>query len=582
MLILYVAFLILLLIYSDVLFTGIKIAISIFLPFIIGGAIAFILNIPMTGIEKKLFGRRNGRIASKIKRPVSMVLALILVLAIVALVIGAVVPQLRTTLTTLGAKLTPFFRNVLVWLESLTTDYPELATQVQELENMEFNWEAIIGSVGGFLKNGVGSMVGSTFTVASSIIGGVVNTFIAFVFSVYILSQKEKLQNQVGRIIDAYVPNRLNVRLREVAEKLHMNFTNFICGQCLEAVILGCLFIIFMTIFRMPYAIMIGTLIGFTSLIPIVGAFIGCGVGAFMILIDNPIQALWFVIMFLIIQQLEGNLIYPRVVGNSVGLPSIWVLMSVSVGGSLFGVVGMLVFIPLMSTLYSLLRDDVNRRNAGRVTVTEGGNSPLERQERNRRNNRRSRRQENAVETVSAEPAESSEAVSRAERRRENRAEASRRGLIRENGQEQAQGETVQEGTRNGVRPENNQTVQPTGRRRENRQAEAANGEQQAQMQEQMQQESAQAQSDVLQSGQTESRSRRNRGRDNARTTGSNSRGANTDALAQIIADVSASVQETEGPDANTADSTEARPRNNRRRRKKNNSQNPEQRGQED
>ena len=148
--------------------------------------------------------------------------------------------------------------------------------------------------------------------------------------------------------------------------RLHVNFTNFICGQCLEAVILGLLFVIFMSIFQMPYAVMIGTLIAFTALIPIVGAFIGCGVGAFMILIDNPVQALWFVILFLIIQQLEGNLIYPRVVGNSVGLPSIWVLMSVSVGGSLFGVVGMLVFIPLMSTLYSLLRDDVNKRTCGK------------------------------------------------------------------------------------------------------------------------------------------------------------------------------------------------------------------------
>ncbi|MBQ7776258.1 MAG: AI-2E family transporter [Lachnospiraceae bacterium] len=383
--VLYVAVIILLLIYSDVLFKGLKLVVSIFLPFLIGGAIAFILNIPMNSIEKKLFKKWNGKLADKLKRPISMILSIVFVVAIITLVIVAVVPQMRTTITTLGTKITPFLQNVLVWLKGLTTDYPELAAQIQELEKLEFNWESILSNVGGFLKNGVSNVVGSTFTVASSIVGGIANVFIAFVFSIYVLSQKEKLQDQVCRILDAYTPAKVNRNIREVFHRLYVNFSNFICGQCLEAVILGSLFVIFMTIFRMPYAIMIGTLIAFTSLIPIVGAFIGCGVGAFMILIDNPIQALWFVIMFLIIQQLEGNLIYPRVVGNSVGLPSIWVLMSVSVGGSLFGVVGMLMFIPLMSTLYSLLRDDVNRRNAGKGHGKGHGNRSHEQHKREKK-----------------------------------------------------------------------------------------------------------------------------------------------------------------------------------------------------
>jgi len=152
----------------------------------------------------------------------------------------------------------------------------------------------------------------------------------------------------------------------KVLSMLHKNFGSFISGQCLEAVILGTMFVIAMSIFRMPYAFMVGVLIGFTALIPIVGAFIGCVVGAFLILIENPVMAFWFVIMFLIIQQLEGNLIYPKVVGNSVGLPSIWVLMAVSLGGSLFGVAGMLFFIPLLATIYTLLRENVNARNAGK------------------------------------------------------------------------------------------------------------------------------------------------------------------------------------------------------------------------
>lgn len=359
----YVAVLILMLIYSKTLFAGAKMVLSILLPFIIGGVIAFILNIPMKGIEDKLLKKWRGKAAAKAKRPISMVLSIVLVFAIVALVMVAVVPQLRITFKTLGTKIEPFLDNVYIWSQDVLGDYPEIEAWLADLSKMEFNWESIIGNLGGFLKNGVGNMFGFTITVAGNIIGGVVNALIAFVFAIYILSQKEKLADQGCRIIDAYTSKKWNARIREVLRKLHTNFTNFICGQCAEAVILGCLFIIFMTIFRLPYAVMIGTLIGFTSLIPIVGAFIGCGVGAFMILIDNPMQALWFVILFLIIQQLEGNLIYPKVVGNSVGLPSIWVLMSVTVGGSLFGVAGMLVFIPLMSTLYSLLRDDVNRRN---------------------------------------------------------------------------------------------------------------------------------------------------------------------------------------------------------------------------
>lgn len=360
---LYVAVLVLMLIYSKILFAGVKMLLSILLPFIIGGVIAFILNIPMKSIEDKLFKKWRGKAASKVKRPISMVLSIILVFAIVTLVLVAVIPQLKTTFETLGNKIEPFLDNVYVWSQGVLGDYPELEAWVADLSKMEFNWESIIGNIGGFLKNGVGNMFGFTITIAGNIIGGVVNALIAFVFAIYILSQKEKLADQGSRIIDAYTGKKWNTRIREVLSRLYTNFTNFICGQCLEAVVLGCLFIIFMIVFRLPYAVMIGTLIGFTSLIPIVGAFIGCGVGAFMILIDNPMQALWFVILFLIIQQLEGNLIYPRVVGNSVGLPSIWVLMSVTVGGSLFGVAGMLVFIPLMSTLYSLLRDDVNRRN---------------------------------------------------------------------------------------------------------------------------------------------------------------------------------------------------------------------------
>ena len=215
-----------------------------------------------------------------------------------------------------------------------------------------------------FLKNGAGDMLDSTVSMAGSIISGVVGMVIAFVFALYILAQKERLADQGLRILSAYLPARIGDKVLEICRLLSKNFSSFITGQCLEAVILGTMFVVFMSIFRMPYALVVGALIAVTSLVPIVGAFIGCAVGIFLILINDPVQALWFAVLFLVLQQIEGNLIYPKVVGNSVGLPSIWVLMAVSVGGSLFGVMGMLVFIPLLSTGYALLRDSVNKRNA--------------------------------------------------------------------------------------------------------------------------------------------------------------------------------------------------------------------------
>jgi len=289
---------------------------------------------------------------------------------VITVVVSIVIPQMSQAMMKLANEVPPFLEKTAAVLIQYSQDYPELKTQAEQLQDLEINWQGIVTSVAKFLKTGVGSMLTSTFSVAGSIIGGVVNFFIAFVFAIYILSQKERLGDQGCRIIRAYLPKRAAEQTLRVLALLHKNFSSFITGQCLEAVILGMLFVIAMTIFRMPYAVMVGVLIAFTALIPVVGAFIGCAVGAFLILIENPMMALWFVIMFLIIQQLEGNLIYPKVVGNSVGLPSIWVLMAVSLGGSLFGVVGMLFFIPLLATGYTLLRENVNKRNGVVVHTT--------------------------------------------------------------------------------------------------------------------------------------------------------------------------------------------------------------------
>lgn len=362
-LILFVAVILLLVIYSGSVWAGIGMMFSIASPFITGGAIAFVLNLPLRAIENKILKKWNGKVAKKIKRPISMALSIVFIVAIIWFVIKTVVPTMQDTFVILGEQIPIFAKDVVESLEKMAVDNPELMKWVEDLQDIQIDWKSLMSSVGGFLSAGMGSVLTSAVSVAGNIIGGVVNVFISFIFAIYILSQKEKLGNQANRIMAAFLPEKVCNTTKDVLHRLNKNFGSFISGQCLEAVILGCLFAIFMSIFRFPYVLLISVLIAFTSLIPVVGAFIGCAVGAFLILMGDPLQALWFIILFLIIQQIEGNLIYPYVVGNSVGLPSIWVLAAVTIGGSLFGVLGMLCFIPLVSTGYSLLRDSVNARN---------------------------------------------------------------------------------------------------------------------------------------------------------------------------------------------------------------------------
>lgn len=211
-------------------------------------------------------------------------------------------------------------------------------------------------------------VLNSTLDLASSIIGGVVGSVVAVVFAAYILLQKERLGRQFRQLLYAYLPEHHADRITEVGTLSYRTFSRFLSGQCLEAVILGCMFFLTMSILRFPYALTISVLITVTALIPIFGAFIGCIVGAFLILTVDPMQALWFVVLFLILQQVEGNLIYPHVVGSSVGLPSIWVLAAVTIGGSVMGIAGMLIFIPLCSVFYTLLRHSIlNRLRARKI-----------------------------------------------------------------------------------------------------------------------------------------------------------------------------------------------------------------------
>lgn len=362
-LIIFTAFVCLVVWKIDIVLSGLFFLVGITKPFLCGAAIAFVLNIPMSAIEGRLFRKSKSTRIEKIKRPVSIFLSFAAVILVIILVMVTVVPQVTKTLIELGNKIPQFLVDAQKYLEEVFASQPQLLAILDEIQPGNINWDSMVNGIVDFLRSGIGSMVSSTVMVASNIIGGVVNTFVAIIFSFYILAQKEKLGDQCNRVMQAYFSQKLCGRVIYILSLAEKNFTNFITGQCTEAVIIGVMFVLAMAVFQFPYAVLVGVLIAFMALIPIVGAFIGCFVGAFLIMVDDPMKAIWFLLLFIIIQQIEGNLIYPHVVGNSVGLPSIWVLAAVTIGGSLMGVVGMLVFIPIVSTIYTLLREDVNKKN---------------------------------------------------------------------------------------------------------------------------------------------------------------------------------------------------------------------------
>lgn len=324
-------------------------------PFILGAAIAFVLNVPMRKIESFIAVKGN----RKWMRPVSLSLTVLLVLGILGLVIFVVAPELIRTIWVIQSNIPVFINDTKDKAEQLFIQYPQI---VEYINSIEIDWKSTVENVIGFLTNGAGTVLSNTVSAAVSFASGMINFGIGLIFAVYILLQKEQLGRQIKRVIKAYLPEAAYQKTLEVSALSEKTFSNFLAGQCLEAVILGSMFFLVLAVMRMPYALLIGVLIAFTALIPIFGAFIGAAVGAFLMLMTNPLSALTFLVVFFILQQLEGNLIYPHVVGNSVGLPSIWVLVAVTLGGSAFGVIGMLVFIPLCSVIYTLLRQAVNHR----------------------------------------------------------------------------------------------------------------------------------------------------------------------------------------------------------------------------
>lgn len=367
----------------------IALALGLLQPFLIGGVIAFVVNVPMRALENTCFikpyqkrlaaqaaAKPTGKGAAtapdkvpfwyRAKRPLSLILSLLLVLGVIGVGTLIVVPETVSSFSSIVNNLRNFPLMLNQWLEELMNWMPQAAVWLEELNlNLDLtsiDWREIITQVVNFLQNGAGNVLNTTFTVASGIFNGIVTGFLAIVFSFYLLMNKEKLGNQTKQLLYALLKEPHADYLVRVGQMTNRTFSKFLSGQCVEAVILATLFFVSMSILRFPYAMIISTLIAFTALIPVFGAFIGCVVGAFLILLVDPVRAFWFVVLFLFLQQFEGNIIYPRVVGSSVGLPSMWVLVAVTLGGSMMGVLGMLVYIPMFSVLYRLIREAVSNR----------------------------------------------------------------------------------------------------------------------------------------------------------------------------------------------------------------------------
>ena len=347
---------------------------GIIFPFVLGGAIAFVINVPMSFLEKKIFGKikEGNKAGEKLARPISILLTIILAVGVIILVMFGVIPQLTRTIASLMMSIANFIPQMQDWIREFShnnQDIMKLVNQVQFNPDQAIKWGISI------LGSGAGNMMNTTMSAVGSIVSGFATFFIAFSFACYILFQKEKLYIQIRKIFFAFISRKKAEAFLKICSLTYRTFANFLAGQCLEAVILGSMFVVTLSILKMPYALLIGTLIAFTALIPIFGAFIGCAVGCFLIFMVNPKQAILFIIVFLILQQIEGNLIYPHVVGGSVGLPSIWVLAAVTIGGNLMGIVGMLVFIPIVSVIYTIFREFVymrlKKQHIKQVTKTE-------------------------------------------------------------------------------------------------------------------------------------------------------------------------------------------------------------------
>ena len=328
-------------------------------PFIVGAALAFVLNVPMRAIESLLKKIPN----RGLRRALALVLTLLAVVLVLYGIFYLLIPQLGETIESIAKQLPEFFarlqNDITVYLE----DHPEVLEWLSNYTDYNaINWADLIQKAVTLVTDSVGGIVNKTISAVVSLGTGIFNGILSLVFALYSLARKEILARQGRRLLYSFLPERICDETIRICRMTNTTFSKFISGQCLEAVILGAMFAVTMPIFNMPYVPLVSVIISVTALVPIVGAFVGCIIGAFFILVVDPALAFWFIVLFLVLQQIEGNLIYPRVVGSSVGLPGMWVLLAVAIGGDLMGVGGMLLMIPGASVLYALGREFTDRR----------------------------------------------------------------------------------------------------------------------------------------------------------------------------------------------------------------------------
>lgn len=350
-LILYTVLLIFGFIYIKEIFSILRYIIKIFMPFIIGIMIAFVLNVLMGVIENKWFEKLNWN--KNTKRALSLTLSIFIVIGFFIILMLLIIPNLQDTIVIFANNIPDYLSNLKELLLKLNVSNNVINDIMETLSNLGDTAKE-------YVLNNSGKVIEATFGIASNVLNAFVNVFIGIVFAIYFLIDKEKISRQFSNIMKAYLPSKSCKKIEDIAELSNRVFANFVSGQCLEAIIIGVLCFFGMIILRLPYAGAISVLVGFTALIPVFGAFIGTIIGAFLIFMVNPLQSVIFVIFIIVLQQLEGNLIYPHVVGKSVGLPGIWVLVAVTIGASINGVLGMLLSVPLASILYSILKTDVN------------------------------------------------------------------------------------------------------------------------------------------------------------------------------------------------------------------------------
>lgn len=326
------------------------------MPLFIGCVIAYLVNLLMSRYERWWFPHSEGNFVTKSRRPVCMLAAFLTLVAVLFLVGWLITPQLTACVQLILAELPGYLTKVVAWLGQFEVLPEHIISALSAID-----WQSKVGQIVQMLTNGIGNVAGVVISTVASVFSGIVTAVVGIVFAIYLLAGKERLSVQWNKLTHRYLPETWCRKSEYVLGVTNRCFRKYIVGQCTEAVILGLLCAGGMMLLRLPYATMVGALVAVTALIPIVGAFIGAFVGAFMILTVSPVQALVFLVFFVVLQQLEGNIIYPKVVGASLGLPGIWVLAAVTVGGGVLGVGGMLLGVPLAATIYCLIRDDVNR-----------------------------------------------------------------------------------------------------------------------------------------------------------------------------------------------------------------------------